>query len=167
MTNPDAAQPAEAAPASEDHKAGSLDLRLWIRLLGSAKLIEKRLRRNLQDQFGTTLPRFDVLATLERTGQGMTMGALSRALLVSNGNVTSIVRQLHESGMVAVVADPDDRRSAIVSLTPHGRAQFAIYARAHRGWVQEALAGFAPARQRQLFELLGALRATLRAQDGD
>lgn len=85
--------------------AGPLDLRMWVRLLGCAKIIEKQLRRNFQDRFDTTLPRFDVMAALDRAVEGLTMGALSRALLVSNGNVTAIVRQLQDLGMV--VSRPD------------------------------------------------------------
>jgi DNA-binding MarR family transcriptional regulator len=149
---------------SETEKAaptGTLDLRVWVRLLDCAKIIEKRLRRNFEDQFGTTLPRFDILATLDRAPDGLRMGELSRALLVSNGNVTAIVRQLQEQGLVSSQPDPEDGRSAIVSLTGAGRAQFASLATAHHGWVREALADFPEASQRQLLDLLTQLKSSL------
>ncbi|HKX79248.1 MAG TPA: MarR family transcriptional regulator [Novosphingobium sp.] len=139
-----------------------MDLRLWVRLLDCAKIIEKRLRRNFQEQFDTTLPRFDVLATLARAPEGLNMGALSRALLVSNGNVTAIVRQLHEQGLISSQPDPSDRRSAIVALTPEGRTQFDALATAHRGWVEDALKAFPADRQEQLLALLTELKSHIR-----
>lgn len=142
-------------------RGGPLELRAWIRLLECAKIIEKRLRRNFEEQFDTTLPRFDVLATLGRSESGMRMGELSRALLVSNGNVTSVVRQLEEKGLVAVVPDPEDRRSAIVSLTRPGHARFEELASAHHGWVLEALSDFPEDKQRVLLDLLTELKTSL------
>ncbi|HWU02018.1 MAG TPA: MarR family transcriptional regulator [Novosphingobium sp.] len=145
--------------------SGGVDLRLWIRLLGCAKIIEKSLRRNFQDQFDTTLPRFDVMAALDRAREhgegGLSMSELSRALLVSNGNVTSIVRQLQDQGLVVSRADPADGRSAIVSLTPAGQTHFTEMAVAHRGWVLGALADMPEANKARLAELLGELKSTL------
>jgi DNA-binding MarR family transcriptional regulator len=139
----------------------SLDLRMWVRLLGCAKIIEKRLRRNFQEQFGTTLPRFDVMAALDRAPEGKNMGMLSRALLVSNGNVTSIVRQLQDQDMVVSRPDPQDGRSAIVSLTAKGKTHFAELAEAHHQWVRDALCDFPPDQQRQLLVLLTDLKSSL------
>ncbi len=141
--------------------AASVDLRLWVRLLGCAKIIEKTLRRKFQEQFDTTLPRFDVMATLYRAPEGQSMGSLSRALLVSNGNVTAIVRQLQEQGLLRSRPDPNDSRSSIVSLTPEGNVYFAKLAAAHHGWVQEALRDFPEYQQEQLLGLLSSLKATL------
>ncbi len=142
-------------------RPGALDLRVWIRLLACAKIIEKRLRRNFEEQFNTTLPRFDVLATLAREPAGMRMGELSRALLVSNGNVTSIVRQLHEQGLVVSRPDPNDARSAIVSMTEAGAERFHELATAHHGWVREALKDFPAEQQRQLLDLLTQLKSSI------
>ncbi len=141
--------------------ARSLDLRVWVRLLGCARIIEKQLRRNFQEQFDTTLPRFDVMAALDRVADGLTMGALSRALLVSNGNVTSIVRQLQEQGLVVGHPDPEDRRSAIIALTPAGKTYFKTLADAHHQWVREALGDFPPERQEEMLALLSDLRRSL------
>lgn len=141
--------------------SASMDLRVWVRLLSCAMLIEKRLRRNFADQFNTTLPRFDVMASLDRFPEGQTMGELSRALLVSNGNVTSIVRQLEAQKLVISRADPKDRRSAIVTLTEKGRQEFAALAKAHHGWVREALADFPPDKQQRLFDLLDDLKRSI------
>ena len=152
-----------AGPIREKHDGALGDrssVRVWLRLLSCTMAIEKEVQRRFAER-GMTLPRFDVLAALERNPDGITMGALSRALLVSNGNVTSIVRQLEAQGLVASRPDPKDRRSAIVSLTPEGKRQFAEMAAAHEAWVRDSMRDFPPARQQQLFELLDELKKSI------
>jgi len=151
----------ELSAREEPTGAGSPELRLWVRLLRCAKIGEKRLRRNFEDQFDTTLPRFDVMAALHREPDGMSMGRLSKALLVSNGNVTSIVRQLHTQGLIRSRPDPQDGRSAIVSLTVEGEKQFKLLAEAHHRWIADIFSSVAPSRIDQLVEGLGELRRLL------
>lgn len=145
--------------------ASSVDLRLWVRLLACAKIIEKKLRRKFQEEFDTTLPRFDVMAMLSRRPEGQSMGSLSRALLVSNGNVTSIVRQLQTQGYLTSRSDPNDSRSSIVSLTDKGMTYFAQLADAHHQWVHDSLRDFPEHQQEQLLGLLASLKATLSEED--
>ncbi len=57
-------------------------LRLWIRLLRAARIIEGELRERLRREFDTTLPRFDVMSALYRQPEGMLMSDLSRLLVV-------------------------------------------------------------------------------------
>ena len=114
-------------------------LRLWIRLLRSARAIEGEIRERLRKEFTVTLPQFDVMAALARKEAGMSMTELSRMLMVSNGNVTGIIDRLAAEKLVLRQAPANDRRSYIVRLTPKGAAQFAIIAKAHEGWVDELL----------------------------
>ena len=95
-------------------------LRLWIRLLLARQVIEAELRRRLRDHFDMTLPQFDVMAALFRNPDGMTMSALSEALMVSNGNVTGIIDRLMAKQYVARETFAGDRRRFIVKLTPVG-----------------------------------------------
>src|SRR3989442_14857270 len=101
-----------------DHKA---ELRLWLRLFTCKTLIESEVRRRLRDTFGVTLPRFDLMAQLDRAPSGMTLGELSRRMMVSNGNVTGLVDRLVAQGVVRRRPSPSDRRSQFVSLTAEGR----------------------------------------------
>lgn len=136
------------------------NLRLWLRLLGTAKTIEKRLQRGFAEQ-GTTLPRFDVLATLDHAGEPMAMGELSRALLVSNGNVTGIVKALAKDGLVAIGPLESDRRVSMVSLTAKGRTVFAELAAEHRRWVDYLLGNLGTAARDRLHADLGLLKSQL------
>src|SRR6185436_776653 len=127
----------EAFAIREKHDGALADrssVRLWLRLLSCAMAIEKDVQRRFAVR-GATLARFDVLAALDRSRQGMTMGALSRALLVSNGNVTQLVQKLARDGLVRMATSPADRRASIVRLTPKGRAEFAGLAAAHHDWI--------------------------------
>lgn len=145
-------------------QSGPLDVRVWLRMLSCTMTIEKQLRRRFTDQYDTTLPRFDVMASLNRHPEGQTMGRLSRALLVSNGNVTSIVRQLQEQGLVDTRPDPEDRRSSIASLSAEGKARFDELAAAHHAWIGQALAGLKPESQVALYDLLAEMKASISAE---
>ena len=139
----------------------SASVRLWLRLLSCTMVIEKQIRRGFADGFDSTLPRFDVLAALDRHPEGMTMGALSSSLLVSNGNVTGLVQKLVKDGYAALEPSPADRRASVASLTPAGRAHFEALAEAHHGWIDEMLSGLSRDQRELLFDLLGALKVSL------
>jgi DNA-binding MarR family transcriptional regulator len=115
-------------------------LRVWIKLLRTTQTIEGVLREKLRTSFDTTLPRFDVLAALARTEAGLTMTALSRHLLVSNGNVTGIVERLVADHLVMRADEVGDKRATRVRLTPKGHTEFAAIAAIHEQWVANLLA---------------------------
>src|SRR5258708_12414091 len=125
----------ETIARSADHRA----LRIWLRLLTCTQLIEKQVRARLRSQFATTLPRFDLMAQLERHPEGLKMNALSRLLMVTGGNVTAIVDQLEKEGLVERLEEPADRRAFCIRLTRAGEKSFAEMAPAHHPWVVEPL----------------------------
>lgn len=139
-------------------------LRLWIRLLRATHIIEGELRERLKRDFGSTLPRFDVLAALYRERAGMLMSDLSRYLLVSNGNITGIVDRLVADGMVVRTRREGDRRTSMVMLTPAGIAAFEAMAAAHEGWVDELLHGVGEGDARQLSGMLRNFRSEWEAE---
>ena len=136
-------------------------LRLWLRLLSCATSIEKKARAMLVARFDTTLPRFDVMAALERAPDGLTMSALSEHLLVSNGNVTAIVGRLVEDGLVTRLQDKSDRRVLRVKLTPKGRRDFRTYAAAHEAWIEQLLGDLADAEINPLLSGLGRVKTSI------
>ncbi|MBI2312105.1 MAG: MarR family transcriptional regulator [Betaproteobacteria bacterium] len=133
-------------------------LRLWLRLLTCTNLIEARVKARLRTEYATTLPRFDLMAQLERNPQGLKMGDLSKRLMVSGGNVTGITDQLVEEGLVERSPAPDDRRAFSVKLTAAGMKAFAQMARDHEGWVIDLFSGLSPAEKKQLYQLLAKLK---------
>ena len=137
-------------------------LRLWLRLLRASRAIEAALRERLRVNFQITLPQFDVLAALARSERGMTMTALSRMLLVSNGNVTVVIERLATAGLVSRQTVSADRRAVHVSLTRRGAEQFAEIAAAHEAWVDELLAEFTRADTELLIAHLDGLAGRIR-----
>lgn len=155
-------------PLDTESRAGEADhlaLRLWLRLLACTNLVEAPLRTRLRAQFDGSLPRFDLMAQLDRHPGGLKMRELSRRLMVTGGNVTGLTDRLVAEGLVERRDDPADRRACTVLLTAEGKRQFRAMARAHEAWVVDLFGGLAPAQQAQLFELLGQLKATLPPAD--
>ena len=138
----------------DDHSA----LRIWLRLLTCTQLIERRVRSGLREEFGTTLPRFDLMAQLERHPEGLKMNELSRLLMVTGGNITAIVDQLEKEGQVERLDDSADRRAFRIRLTRSGEKSFLEMARAHEQWVVELLGGLSRKEHDELLKLLAKLK---------
>jgi DNA-binding MarR family transcriptional regulator len=136
-------------------------LRLWLRLLSCSMVIEKRIRVRLENEFAMTLPRFDVLAALEREPDGLTMSQLSAALMVSNGNVTGVVTRLIKELLVVRTTESGDKRIATVRLTRKGREAFHRMASVHEGWIDHMFAELTEAQIEQLSKLLSSMRHSI------
>jgi DNA-binding MarR family transcriptional regulator len=146
----------ETIARSDDHRA----LRIWLRMLTCTQLIERRVRTRLREDFATTLPRFDLMAQLERHPEGLKMSALSHLLMVTGGNVTAIVDQLEKEGLVERLAEPADRRAFRIRLTRAGEKTFSEMARAHESWVIELLEGLSRKEHEELLKLLAKLKSS-------
>lgn len=110
-------------------------LRTWLRFLSCGRLIENEIRSRLRREFNTTLPRYDLMAHLEKHPKGIKMSDLSKHLMVTNGNITGITDQLVKEGFVQRTKLPQDRRSSLLKLTAKGRVQLAEISAAHNEWV--------------------------------
>jgi DNA-binding MarR family transcriptional regulator len=143
------------------HDDHHMSLRLWLRLLACTNQIESRVRQNLQASFDTTLPRFDLMAQLERAPQGLKMSELSQRMMVTGGNVTGITDGLEKDGLVVREVDAADRRVNRVKLTAEGERQFRRMASEHERWIVDLFGSLAPRQKKQLMELLGALKEHL------
>jgi len=142
-----------------DHVA---ELRLWLRMLTCTTMIEDEVRRRLREHFDTTLPRFDVLAQLDKMPDGMTLGELSQRMMVSNGNVTGLVERLGSEGLIARRAAPHDRRVQIVKLTAAGRRSFRAMARENGQWISQILADLDENEIEALMRLLAKTKESAR-----
>ena len=136
-------------------------LKLWLRLLTCSSLIEKKLRDELRLSFDMTLPRFDFLSQLERAPDGLTMGELSKRMMVSGGNISGIAAQLVDEGLIDRCQVPNNRRTFIVTLTQKGRDEFETIAKAHERWVIEMLGQLDQDDAKQLMNLLLKVKKTL------
>jgi DNA-binding MarR family transcriptional regulator len=139
----------------DDHH---LSVRLWLRMLSCTNRIENLVRQKMLASFQTTLPRFDLMAQLERARHGLKMSELSQRMMVTGGNVTGITDGLEKEGLVVREVDPSDRRVFRVRLTSEGQRQFRRMAAEHEQWIIALLEAM-PGRQKEaLVELLGDLK---------
>ncbi|HEU4566059.1 MAG TPA: MarR family transcriptional regulator [Gemmatimonadaceae bacterium] len=140
-------------------------VRVWLRLLSCANLVETRVRGGLRRRFATTLPRFDVLAQLDHAhregADGLTMSELSRRLMVSNGNLTGLTERLRREGLVSRAPARDDRRAQVVRLTPAGRRALAAMAPEHHAWIEAMFEGLDERDREMLYRLLGKLKTSV------
>ncbi len=135
--------------------SGHRDLKLWLRILTIHKLVNNEVRRRLREQFGMSLSRFDLLAQLDGATHGMRMGELSKRLMVTSGNITGLVDELVEDGLVERLDDPKNRRASLARMTAKGRKTFDAAARANETCIGELFAGLDPAEKAAMFDMLG------------
>ena len=143
---------------AQGHSDHSNALRLWLRMLTCSQLVEKRVRNNLREQFDTTLPRFDLMAQLQRHPDGLKMNELSRRMMVTSGNVTGITDQLVQEGLVERLEVDGDRRAYRIKLTKSGRTTFGEMALQHERWIMSAFEVLSSREVNLLHALLGKVK---------
>jgi DNA-binding MarR family transcriptional regulator len=153
----------ESRAKKKDHQA----LRLWLRLLSCTVRIENQIRLRLRREFQTTLPRFDLMAQLERCASGLRMSELSQRLMVSCGNVTGITDQLEREGLVLRTRQLGDRRAYTVKLTETGLKRFREMAVRHEQWMIELLAGLSREEKDIMIQELGKLKSHINMEAAD
>ena len=150
---------AKAVELPEDHRD---ELRLWLRLLTCTTLIEGEIRKKLRDRFDVTLPRFDLMAQLDKAPEGMTLSDLSKRMMVSNGNLTGLVERLVASGHLDRRTSETDRRAQVISLTALGRREFRAMASEHEAWIATLFADLSRGDREDLMRLLAKTKMSAR-----
>lgn len=148
----------EARARPGDHDA----LRAWLRILATSNLIKAHLRRRLAEEFGTTLPRFDLMAQLYREPRGLKMSAISQRMMVTGGNVTGVAAPLESLGLIERTSDPQDGRASFLSLTDKGRSLFRAMAAKHELWIVETFADVTRSEMSTLTGVLGKVKTRAR-----
>ena len=143
-------------------------LRLWLRLLTCSTMVEREVRARLRREFAVTLPRFDMMAALDRApeAEGLSMGELSRYLMVSNGNVTGVAERLVQEGLARRWSPETDKRSSRLALTDQGRQEFAAMASQHKSWIDDMLGDLTAAEREALMMLLAKVKQSI-GSDGE
>jgi DNA-binding MarR family transcriptional regulator len=92
-------------------------------LASRLRLDISRMARRLRQEAGAGLSpsQTAALATIERHGP-LTPSELADRERVQRPTVTRVLARLEEAGLVERAADPQDRRSSLVSVSAEGRA---------------------------------------------
>src|SRR4051794_18270283 len=75
----------------------------------------------LTAEFGLPMSRFEPMQVIART-PACRVYDIARSLALTPGGTSKIVDRLEASGMCGRSTNPDDRRSAIIALTPEGQS---------------------------------------------
>ena len=129
-------------------------------LQGFERFIAEPVRRH-----GLTQPQFDIVATLGNTA-GMTYKVLGERTLITKGTLTGVIARLEQKGLVTRVPNDDDKRSALVRLTPAGDALFEQAFPAVVAHGRQLFAAFGDSDFEQLDRALRHLRSQLDRQAG-
>lgn len=124
-----------------------------------SRLLEAGIRPTFEAA-GLQRSEFDLLATLRRAGAPyrLSAGQLVAAMMVSPAAVTLRADGLIEKGLITREADPADRRSVLIALTPAGRRLVSRLLGPHVKRERELLAGLT---DREVAQLAGLLRKAL------
>ncbi len=142
-----------------DHSVLETDkLRAWLMLLRKVSVLKKSVDARMNEKFGVSLSRFDVLSALERGGKdGLKAGELTKMLVVSDGNTTQVTNKLVRDGLVIRRTGEHDRRCVIYALTGAGQTLFHNMAKYNKKWVGDIFSGFDEDDVASLKHLLGKL----------
>lgn len=134
-----------------------LALSMWVKLARAFSSFNKLTADDIRS-YGLTQPQFGALECLGHLGP-MTIGELCRKHLVSGGNMTVVVDNLEEMGLVERIPSEEDRRSILVRLTSKGKKLFNLIFIKHAQVVLRAASVLSEAEQEQLGALLKKLGA--------
>src|SRR5258708_7859013 len=147
----------KAVELPEDHGD---EIRLWLRLLTCTTLIEGEVRSRLRERFDVTLPRFDLMAKLDKVPAGMTLSDVPKGMRVSNGTVPAPAERLVKSVPPARRTSDSDRRVQVIRLTKAGRTEFRKMAAEHELWIADIFGDLTPKDVRELMRLLAKTKAS-------
>ena len=117
--------------------------RLFFRFFQAANTLHTKGTQAL-DEFGVTTQQWSVLGALSRpkAKDGMSVGELSRLLLVSRQNLSGLLTRLERDGLIERATSEEDRRSRKVKLSPKGQELWVALADPIHDFYDRALKGF-------------------------
>jgi DNA-binding MarR family transcriptional regulator len=157
-----AAAPAWAGPGAPSPSDKITAVKVWMRVMTCNKLVQGHLRNRLRTNFDTTLPRFDILAQIDRAPRGPTMGELSQRLMVTKANITDLFGRLEAEGLVTRKSCKKDGRVQHVYLTPRGKSELDTMLNAHTAWLTQLMQRVPHDDLMALNDILGRLNETLK-----
>ncbi|CCG19020.1 MarR-family transcriptional regulator [Taylorella asinigenitalis 14/45] len=95
--------------------------KIWLRLNACNHIIQSHVREYLRIAHNLTPTRFEILAHINSSRYGLKMGEISERLMVSDGNITNVVKVLEEEGYIRKKESIDDGRTVTLNLTAKGK----------------------------------------------
>lgn len=132
-----------------DHREnGKLIIALGRAMQGSHQKSIAMLREN-----GLTFPQFTALEVLYHKGE-LTIQQIIDAVLSTSGNMTVVIRNLEQRGLVRRMENPSDRRSFLIGLTAAGRELMELVFPLHMELLEERLSPLSVQEKETVIQLL-------------
>lgn len=133
-------------------------LSVLARLTRIARRVTRRLDETLKD-YGVLHADLDILATLRRAGPPyeLTLSEIARWMLAGNSTMTSRLDRLVAAGLADRRQNPENRRTALIRLTPAGLALVDEAVAAELAAQETLVSGLSGEEQRELADLLRRL----------
>lgn len=106
---------------------------------------------------GLTLAQFTVLELLYNRGE-QTVQSIIDKVLSSSGNITVVVRNLEQMGLVSRRDNPEDGRSYLIGITPKGKMIMDETFAAHMANLEEAFSKLSTEEKETIVALLKKLK---------
>ncbi|HXX62197.1 MAG TPA: MarR family transcriptional regulator [Bacteroidota bacterium] len=134
-------------------------LALWVKLARAFATVSKHSQEDIRS-YRLTQPQFGVLESLGHLGT-ITLGELSRKQLTSCANITLVVDNLEDEGLVERRPCAQDRRVSYVRLTTKGKRLFKRIFPRHARYMSALLSTLTQDEQLKLAALLKKLGTSL------
>lgn len=144
------------------------DLKLLYRELVSLEIeLWNGIEGRLKAEYDLPLTSFEVLHLLSRR-PGQRIQDIAEEFSITVGGTSKVVDRLESAGFCARRANPNDRRSSIVELTPEGRKLVDGALKVFEDELELRIGSVIPAESvREVTAVLGTLRAAGRAVDAE
>lgn len=127
---------------------------------GFIRLVDGGLR-----ELGLAAGQLPVLVSLKKS-KALSQAELARIAQVEQPSMAQLLARMERDGLVERVADPQDKRSRLISLTPLAARRLPKAKALMDAHVEQALAGFSPEEIEQLTALLLRLDANVERMGG-
>ncbi|PCJ49161.1 MAG: hypothetical protein COA74_06240 [Gammaproteobacteria bacterium] len=143
----------------ERHSDG---LKLCIELIRCTSQLDRIIDKNLRQEFGQSISRFDLLAQLFREGdQGLSVGELGQRLISAKGNITGLINRMIKDDLLYKKASKLDKRSFQVYLSKKGLTLFKNMADNHGSLIYKLFGSITRENINDMTRLLSDVRSSL------
>ena len=134
---------------------GEPSLQAWLAIIRVYEKMHKHASEHLQC-YDLSPAQYDVLAQLH-DAPGISQQELAGRLMVTKGNVCTLINRMEDKGLVVRHDDPNDRRLHPLYLTDEGARIATEAIPAYASFVREHMAAFSSEEQAALQVLLARL----------
>ncbi len=112
------------------------------------------LDRSIRLTFSIPQPAATALAVIDGAGVPLTPSQVSDRMLIASATMTTTLDLLEHRGWIRRVANPDDRRSTLIEITPDGKAATDQLLPGIRALEKSILSALTPGERAHLLDLL-------------